>query len=379
MLRRRFEALRRDIAMVLDDVRGKRPSPLVERPTRRRAFAPSATAAAARPMIVREVRRETADATVVVLGEASGAPVAFVPGQFLTVMLTIDGEVYRRAYSICSDVEDNGTVAVCAKRIAGGRVSTYLHEKLVAGDTVHVLGPSGEFTVAPDAAAERSLVLIAGGSGITPILAILRAVLAKEPRSRATLIYGNRRKQDVIFRAEIDALAAKHTARFRVSHVLEENGGARLDRAGVGTELDRIDAGADTDYFVCGPAAAMAAVREELLARGVAAARIREERFATPERRAGVRTAQRLSIRTGKGAVDAVVAPDATLLDAGLAAGVAMPYSCAMGGCGACAVRLVDGDVDLDEPNCLTPAERAAGRILACVARPTGPCTVEVP
>src|SRR5262245_25841847 len=116
--------------MVVRDLRGEHPSPLVDRPVSKRRFPTSQTASAARPMIVREVRRETADATVVVLAEASGAPVRFVPGQFLTLMIGIDGETYRRAYSICSDVDAPETVAVCAKRIAGGRVSTYLHERL---------------------------------------------------------------------------------------------------------------------------------------------------------------------------------------------------------------------------------------------------------
>src|SRR5687767_5924529 len=130
MWRSRIEALRRDVATVLADLRGQHPSPLITRPPSRRTFAPSATAAAARPMIVREVRRETADATVIVLADATGAPVRFVPGQFLTLLVTVDGQVHRRAYSICSDVAEPGAVAVCAKRIAGGRVSTYLHERL---------------------------------------------------------------------------------------------------------------------------------------------------------------------------------------------------------------------------------------------------------
>jgi ferredoxin-NADP reductase len=241
-----------------------------------------------------------------------------------------------------------------------------------------VLGPSGEFTITPDPAARRHLVLVAGGSGITPILAIARALLDDEPDSRATLIYGNRRASDVIFAAELAALAGD---RLDVRHLLEEPAGRRLDRAGFGAELDAIADRLDdaTHYFVCGPAAAMAAVRDELAARGVAPARIHEERFATPERTRKASTAQRLTLRRGAAVVDAVVPPDGTILEAGLAAGVAMPFSCAMGGCGACAVELVSGEVDLDEPNCLTPAERAGGRILACVARPCAPCVVEVP
>jgi ring-1,2-phenylacetyl-CoA epoxidase subunit PaaE len=382
-IRRRLEALRRDVATVLADLRGDHPSPLIPR----RASAPrrtvtSATAATARPLIVRAVRRETADATTVVLGDPSGASIRFVPGQFLTLLVTIDGEQHRRAYSICSppggEDGDATQVAITAKRIAGGRVSTHIHERVSAGDVIPVLGPSGEFTVVPDADARRNLVLVAGGSGITPILAILRAVLAQEPHTRATLIYGNRRAEDVIHARAIDALAAAHD-RFTVRHVLEERGDGRLDRATVGALLDDLAPAPDTDYFICGPTAAMVAVKDELVARGVPSARLHEERFATPERKPLLRAAQRVTIRRGAKVSDVLVAPDATLLDAGLAAGVDMPFSCTMGGCGACAVDLADGDVDHDEPNCLTSDERSRGRVLACVARPNGPCTVVVP
>lgn len=382
-----LQTLRRDVATVLADLRGDHPPPLIPRSPFRGLKDPgktSATADAARPMIVRAVRRETAEATTVVLADPRGVPIRFVPGQFLTLLVTIDGVVHRRAYSICSSIDDGNTVAITAKRIAGGRVSSHVHERLAVGDVIPVLGPSGEFTVAIDPAARRTLVLVAGGSGITPILAILHAVLGHEPDSRAALIYGNRGGTDIIFRAAIDELATQHPDRFTVRHVLEEPGEiaatrGRLDRATVAAELDALaDRTTDADYFVCGPAAAMAAVRDELAARGVPPARIHEERFATAERTQRERSAQRLTLRVAGAVRDVVVPPDGTILDAGLAAGVAMPYSCAMGGCGACAVDLTAGEVDLDEPNCLSPDERARGRILACIARPCGPCDVVV-
>lgn len=360
-LRQRLEALKRDLGMVIGEWRGVHPSPVVTRTARRRPTAASATAAAARPMVVKALRKETADATTIVLDDPSGA--RWAPGQFLTLIVTIDGEVYRRAYSICSDDE----LAVTCKRVAGGRVSTHLHERLAVGDTIHVLGPSGEFKV-PDAA--RELVLIAGGSGITPIMAIARAAI-RDGR-RASLIFGNRSERDIIFKTQLDGLLG-----LRVRHVLD-SAGERLDRPVLARELDALAPGPDAHYFVCGPAGAMAAAREELLARGVPPAQVHEERFATAERKVRARSAQRVQIRRGQATSDVVVPADATLLDAALAAGVEMPYSCAMGGCGACAVQLRAGDVDLDEPNCLSPDERAGGRVLACVARPNGPCTIEV-
>jgi ferredoxin-NADP reductase len=369
-LRARLETVARDLRTVMADLRGEHPSPLVTRkPGQRSSVLPSATTAAARPLIVRALHRETADALTIVLADPTGAKVAFVPGQFLTLLVAIDGETLRRAYSICSSLDDD-TVAVTVKRIAGGRVSNHLHERLQVGDVIPVLGPSGEFTVTPDPAARRHLMLLAGGSGITPIMAIARAVLANEPDSRVTLVFGNRASADIIFRDELDAMQSE---RFVVRHVLEQPDGKRLDRATVSELLVDADA-----YYVCGPAPAMAEIKEALKARGVPAARVHEERFATAERTGGPRAAQRLVVLREGRSVDVVVPPDGTILDAGLAAGVAMEYSCAMGGCGACAVQLTDGEVDLDEPNCLSPEERAAGKILACVARPRTACTVEI-
>lgn len=407
-VRRRLARLRRDLSVVLGDLRGEHPSPLVTRPPRRYPApaaptdgaeepglaGPRSSAAAARRLVVTALHRQTADATTITLADPAGAPLRFVPGQFLTLLVELDGEVLRRAYSICSHLDDDRALAVTVKRIPGGRVSTHLHERLAVGDALGVLGPSGEFTVDVDPAAapppRRSLVLIAGGSGITPMMAILRAVLAHEPASEVTLLYGSRAAADVIFADELDALAARHPDRLVVRHVLEQPGGrpatvGRLDRATVAAELDAVAArcGGDTRYYVCGPAAAMEAAVDALRARGVPPERLRQERFASPGRRAAGRATAPLALRVvGRGGevatVDALVAPGASVLDAGLAAGVDMPFSCAMGGCGACAVRLVDGEVELDEPNCLSPQERAAGRILACVARPAGPCTVEV-
>jgi ferredoxin-NADP reductase len=239
--------------------------------------------------------------------------------------------------------------------------------RLVAAEVgmrLQVLGPSGEFTAGVGAG--RHLVAIAGGSGITPIMSIARSVLAAEPESRVTLVYGNRTEADVIFAAELARMMAASGGRFAVEHVL----GERMEVACV----------ADADgYFVCGPEPMMVAARARLLAMGVDAARIKEERFSAPARRqeAQVTSAQPVTIRRAGVAMDVIVPAGQTLLDAGLAAGVPMKLSCAMGGCGACAVRLTAGEVVMDEPNCLGDAERARGLVLACVARPLSPCTVE--
>jgi ferredoxin-NADP reductase len=391
--RRRLAQLGRDLRALGDGLRGVHPSPLIARPRRAPRFATppepragdarSALERSARVLRISEVRRETADAVSLVLADPTGAPLSCRPGQFFTLLVDVGGERLRRAYS-ASWIDPGGReVAVTIKRVAGGRVSNHLNDTARPGDLVSVLGPSGDFVV--DGAGPRHLVLIGAGSGITPLVAIARD-RAGAAGSRVSLIYGNRSPAAILFAAELDALAAAGAVTVR--HVLEEPGDAaarrgRLDEDVLAAELAAVAAGDDpaTEYFVCGPAPVMDAARAVLARRGVPASQIREERFASPAApRAEAGSAQVVTLRRpGQAGQSVVVAPGATILDAGLAAGLAMPFSCAMGGCGACAVRLVDGEVDVDEPSCLTADERARGVVLACVARPRGACTLELP
>jgi ring-1,2-phenylacetyl-CoA epoxidase subunit PaaE len=376
--------LRRDLRSLF----GPPPSPLISRPPSPHypATGASDSAARARTLEVVAVTRETEDAVTLALRDPSGAAIPFVPGQFFTLLVPLgEGAPLRRAYSASSSHLDPSRVTITVKRVAGGRVSSHLVDTAAVGMRLAVLGPSGEFTLAPDVAAARHVVAIAGGSGITPIMAIARAVLDVEPASRVTLIYGNRDAAAIIFARELDALVAASAGRLVVRHVLEDAGGrdgarpGRLDAATVAAHLD--GCANDAAYYICGPEAMMAEARTALLARGVAAGNIRDERFSSPAQRQSsvALAAQPVTIRRVGVALDVIVPAGTTILDAGLAAGVPLKLSCAMGGCGECAVKLTAGEVAMDEPNCLSAGERAAGKILACVARPLTPCTVEAP
>ncbi len=344
---------------------------------------------APRTVRVAQVVRETPDAVSLVLEDPTGAPLRFTPGQFFTLLVPVGGETLRRAYSASSDARDSSSVAVTVKRVAGGIVSNHVNDHLREGDLLQILGPSGSFVApAPPAGAERHLVLLAGGSGITPMMSIARTVLAVEPRTRITLIYGNRGVGDVIFRDAIDELARAYGSRFVVRHVLSDppagwtGGVGMLEERVVSAELDACGALDDAHFFLCGPEPMMRASRAALRARGVTDDRILEERFNMPHLRvrgAAVVDAgpQLLTIRgSGAGARDVYVASEQTMLEAGLSAGIAMDYSCAMGGCGACKVRLCSGAVEMEEPNCLTTQERAGGYVLACVSRVREPATI---
>jgi uncharacterized protein len=338
-----------------------------------------------RSVRVAEIRRETADAVTLLLED--GAPFLFRAGQYFTLCLQIDGEKVRRAYS-ASSLPGELRLALTIKRVKGGRCSSHVNERVRVGDSLEVIGPSGTFGVDPHPTLPRELVLLAGGSGITPIASIARAVLAHERESRVILIYGNRRRSDIIFAEALEQLSVEHGERFQLRHVLQHppddwcGGGGLLDEGTMRRELERSGPSAEAHYFVCGPEPMLKAARRALEALGIERERIHEERFSPPGRRASERVVNRklamLVYQSGRELGTAEVAVGKTLLEAGLDAGLPMPFSCAMGNCGECRVKLTSGEVRLDEPNSLTARERAQGYVLACVARPLSPTTIEL-
>lgn len=337
------------------------------------------------------VVRETDEAVSLVLEALDLRTIDFRPGQFLTLLVELDGVVARRAYSITSSSRHPGRVRITAKRVAGGRVSTYLNERARLGDELHVLGPSGSFTIHPDAQGARHVVLLGGGSGITPLLAIARAIVTEEPASQVSLIYGNRSETQIIFAGELAQLEVEHAGRLQVRHVLSDPADPAaadrlglLDEANLEAELARLEGVSDLEpeYFCCGPEAMMAAARAVLARRGVPPGRVWEERFASPGQDSppvvGSTASQVVRFVVDGVARQVVVEPGQSLLDAGLREGLTLPFSCTVGGCGACQAELRSGQVDLREPNCLSPQERAGGAVLLCSSHPRTAVTVEV-
>lgn len=382
-----LDVARRDLAHLGRRLVGAPVSQTVARPARTAAMTAPAPShrAGARAMELVAVTRETADALSLTFAPRDGRPVAFEAGQFLTLEVPVEGVVQRRAYSLSSSAADGARVTVTVKRVPGGLVSNRLHDAAKVGDVVDVHGPSGSFTVG-DVTTPRHVVLVAGGSGITPMMSILCTHLEASPALRFTLVYGNRGPAHVIFRDALDALAARHPDRLAVVHAFEDapegwvGVAGRLDEATCARVFDGLAFDGGEHWMLCGPDAMMAAVRAALRARGVAPERVREERFFTPAtgRAAGAGEVRLVTLRTPSGERRVEAKPGMTLLDAGLGAGVDMPFSCTMGGCGACRVKVTAGEVALDEPNCLTASERAAGYTLACCARAVTDVTAEV-
>ena len=340
-----------------------------------------------RTLRVASVTRETDDAVKLELEDPAGGALPFTAGQFLSLKFELDGETLWRNYSLCSLPGAAGPVAVAVKRTATGKVSNHIHANVKAGDLIQVRGPSGRFVCEAEPGLERHHVLIAGGSGITPMMAILQAVLDGEPLSRVTLIYGNRRQADVIFQARLDELASQSHGRLKVVHALAEPPEGWTGISGVldpsalakaleATGISPVDP--QVRFYLCGPQPMMDGARAYLLERGAAADAVLEERFTVPVHTVSTAGAQPVTfIHRGQRTV-VEVPPNQTILEAGLASGLSLDHSCTIGVCGTCMLKKCSGQVQLNEGHCLSDAEIAQGYVLICSAHPTEPTEFEV-
>ncbi|MEG3155639.1 1,2-phenylacetyl-CoA epoxidase subunit PaaE [Sphingomonas sp. RB1R13] len=338
---------------------------------------------------IAEVRREIDDAISLrfdVPDELRGA-FAFRPGQHLTLRTEIDGEDIRRNYSLCVAPHD-GEVRVAIKQIAGGVFSTWANASLKPGDMIDVMPPHGSFTWTFDAGRRATYAGFAGGSGVTPILSLMKAALVAEPLSDFVLLYGNRSSASIMFLEEIAALKNRYMGRLQIYHFLEDeeedvdlfNG--RLDVAKIAQVLGAlVDPTAIDAAFICGPGPMMDAVEAGLLEAGVARARILIERF-TAGRVTGAEAAANRVVEqaaegrrvrlTLEGRTRSIVfdADKGSILDNARAAGMPAPFACKAGVCATCRARLISGKVTMKANYGLSAEELADGFILTCQAVP---------
>jgi len=343
---------------------------------------------------VRTVEPDTAEAVIVSfdvppeLRQTFG----FTQGQYLTLRKQIDGQDLRRSYSICAGVDD-GVLRVGVRKVRGGVFSNWINAQLRPGDEIAVMAPQGRFFV-PLAPEERRHHLgVAGGSGITPILSIMKTVLAREPGSRFTLIYGNRQLRSTMFKEELEDLKNRYLSRLVLHHVFSDeptdapiNSGV-LDREKVGDFLRTLVPAWSIDHaYICGPYQMNDEAEAALRAAGVPGSAIHVERFgiAQPATATGAvgavmhealpgdaEQARVVIVRDGLSREIEFRRDQPSILDCAAAAGVEVPYSCTSGVCGTCRAKVLEGAVRMGRNFALDKAEVQAGFVLTCQAHPT--------
>ncbi|WP_266202274.1 ferredoxin--NADP reductase [Pontibacter kalidii] len=341
-----------------------------------------------------EITHETADAATIHFEHPEKHTIAYKPGQFLTLILPVEGKEIRRSYSLSSTPHEAPRLSVTVKRVEGGLMSNYLLDHLQVGQEVKVMEPIGNFCLTCAPTNQRQVLLFGAGSGITPLMSILKAVLREEPNSKVTLLYGNRDEDSVIFREQLQQLQAQHQGRLQVVHIYSQPRQAcdhrgRMNQSMIIKILERLQLAkvSDAVYYMCGPEGMMEEVRHALSVLRVPVDRIFRESFVSnklldkQEQEAqhgavmssdedGEISTQTVTVIYEGSEYSFVVEPDQTILEAALEQDIDLPYSCQAGLCTACRGKCLSGKVHLDEREGLSDAEMEEGYVLNCVGHP---------
>jgi ring-1,2-phenylacetyl-CoA epoxidase subunit PaaE len=335
---------------------------------------------------VAQVVHETRDTITIVFKQPS-PPLEYKSGQFLTLITPVDGKEIRRSYSLCSSPFLDEPPAVTVKRVEEGKMSNWLANNIKPGSRIKVMAPTGHFTTEFLPNNKRHLVMFAGGSGITPMMSIIKSTLTQEPESIVSLIYCNRNIDSIIFRDELDKWEKMYQGRLHVIHILDEapmnwQGYSGLLNPDMLKKLfERIPAWGteQTTYLMCGPEGMMKNVESLLNQHKISKDKIFKESFVQgtidkDKKEAAQSTegnkAREVTVRYDGNEFKFTVEPNRTILETALDQGIDLPYSCQSGLCTACRGKALSGTVKLDEEEGLSQSERAEGYVLTCVGHP---------
>jgi ring-1,2-phenylacetyl-CoA epoxidase subunit PaaE len=337
-------------------------------------------------LVVKEIIEETKDTKTISFWQPQHQSITYKAGQFLTLIPEINGKKPRRSYSMSSSPRE-GALSVTVKRLEHGEVSNYLCDNLKVGDAIEALEPMGHFVLEPHSDNRRNVVLFAGGSGITPIMSMIKSVLPVEPNSKVYLVYGSRDEENIIFKKQLDDLELQYQGRFQVLHVLSKPSytwigyKTRINQASTVTFLKQnfaIDI-PSAHYYMCGPEGMMEQVENALKLFDVPVDNIHKEHFTASHSTTNVLdekeedqglVQQTVEIRYEGESYQVVVKPHESILEAALKLDIDLPYSCQAGMCTACMGKCIEGKIMMDDEDGLTEKEIKDGFLLTCVAHP---------
>ncbi len=335
---------------------------------------------------VKEIIQETKDAISIAF-EQPEKKITYKSGQFLTLIIPVQGKEVRRAYSLCSSPFVDQNLVVTVKRVDNGLMSNWLPDNLKAGSKLKVMEPMGQFTTEYKKEGKRHLILFAGGSGITPMMSIIKSLLTQEPDSICSLIYCNRDVDSIIFKNEFDKLQTTYEGRLHVIHVLDnapmnwQGYSGLLNHDMLVKLFERIpDWGIEkSTYLMCGPEGMMKNVdlllaehhipKEKIFKESFVAGVLDKEKKETPVAKEEYKTRE-VTIRYDGQEFKVMVPPDRAILETALDQGIDLPFSCQSGLCTACRGKALSGKVKLDEEEGLSQSERDEGYVLTCVGHP---------
>jgi len=333
-------------------------------------------------LIIKEVKRETANAVSILFNvpDELKPDYKFIAGQYLNLKLTLDNQEIRRAYSICSAPE-SGELRIAVKAVKNGLFSQFANTKLKAGDVLEVGQPEGKFTFEPDAERQKNYAAFVAGSGITPVLSIIKAILKSEPKSSFVLVYGNRTPEDTIFYQELHDLQLQYVGRLFVHYVFSQAKAenalfGRIEKSAVNFVLNNKHKELEFDkFYLCGPEEMINTVSAILKEKNVKDSAIKFELFTSSSQEHEIKTSleghTKITVLVDDDEVSFEMSQKQTILDAALKQGIDAPYSCQGGICSSCLARVTSGTAEMTKNSILTDKEIASGLILTCQAHPT--------